>query len=106
MGMIVEQSNLYAKPVMGEEKYATWEKITQEELNAYLGFYILMGIAHLPALDDYWSTDPTLHCSPIADRIPKDHFQEISLSPLCGQHHSSTTGITRVRSPGKSAASD
>ena len=78
MDMIVEQSNLYAKQVMGEEKYAAWEKITQEELKAYLGFCILMGIAHLPALDDYWSVDPSLHYSPIADRIPGDCFREIS----------------------------
>ena len=78
MDMIVEQSNLYARQVMGEEKYAAWKKITREELRAYLGFCILMGIAHLPALDDYWSTDPTLHYSPIADRISRDRFQEIS----------------------------
>ena len=37
---IVEQSNLYAKQVMGEEKYASWEKLTREELRAYLGFCI------------------------------------------------------------------
>ena len=66
---MVEQSNLYAKEVMGEERYATWEKITKEELRAYLGFCVLMGINHLPALDDYWSTDPTLHYSAVADRI-------------------------------------
>ena len=78
MDMIVEQSNLYAKQVMGDEKYASWEKITREELRAYLGFCVLMGIAHLPALDDYWSTDPTLHYSPIADRISRDRFREIS----------------------------
>ena len=78
MDMIVEQSNLYAKQVMGEEKYASWEKISREELGAYLGFCILMGIAHLPALDDYWSTDSTLHYSPIADRISRDRFREIN----------------------------
>ena len=46
MDMIVEQSNLYARQVMGE-KYATLGKITREELREYLGFCILMGIAHL-----------------------------------------------------------
>ena len=75
---IVEQSNLYAEQVMGQEKYASWEKITTEELRAYLGFCILMGVTHLPALDDYWSTDPTLHYSPIADRISRDRFREIT----------------------------
>ena len=75
---IVEQSNLYAKEVMGEDKYTSWVKITREELKAYLGFCVLMGINSLPAIDDYWSTDPTLHYSPIADRITRDRFKEIS----------------------------
>ena len=75
---MVEQTNLYAKEVMGEEKYSAWSKITREELRAYLGFSILMGINHLPALDDYWSTDPALHYSAVADRITRDRFREIT----------------------------
>ena len=35
------QSNLYAKEVMGEEKYSRWTQITREELQAYIGFCIL-----------------------------------------------------------------
>ena len=50
---IVTQTNLYAKEVMGEDKYRSWVKITREELRAYIGFCILMGINHLPAMDDY-----------------------------------------------------
>ena len=40
MDAVVKQSNLYAKQVMGEEKYmyAAWEKITREEFRAYIGF--------------------------------------------------------------------
>ena len=63
---------------MGEERYLTWVKVTKEELKAYLGSCILMGINRLPALDDYWSTDPTLHYSPIANRISRDRFREVS----------------------------
>ena len=63
---------------MGDEKYATWKTVTPEELRAYIGFCILMGIAHLPALDDYWSTDPTLHFSLITDKITRDRFRDIS----------------------------
>lgn len=37
-----------------------------------------MGINHLPEIRDYWSTDPLLHYSPIADRIARDRFEEIS----------------------------
>ena len=78
LGDIVEQSNLYAKEVMGEERYSSWDKITTEELKAYLGFCILMGINRLPALEDYWSKDPMYHYSPIADRITRDRYRDIS----------------------------
>ena len=33
---------------------------------------------HLPAVKDYWRNNEYLHYSPIADRIPRDHFLEIS----------------------------
>ena len=63
---------------MGEEKYRTWKKITVEELKAFLGFAILMGIDHLPSVNDYWSRDPLLHYAPMADRIPRWCFRKIS----------------------------
>ena len=63
---------------MGEVKYLLWTKITVEELKAFLGFCILMGINSLPALKDYWKRDPTFHYAPIADRISRDRFLEIS----------------------------
>ena len=63
---------------MGEEQYATWEPITEVELRAYLGFSILMAIAHVPALEDYWKRDPVLRYTPIADRISRDRFRDIS----------------------------
>ena len=37
-----------------------------------------MGINQLPSVEDYWSKDPCLHYSPIADRIPRWHFRELS----------------------------
>lgn len=75
---IVEESNRYAQQVMGDDKYSSWKKITVEELKAFLGFSILMGINRLPSIDDYWSRDPLLHYSPIADRIPRWRYREIS----------------------------
>ena len=41
-------------------------------------FPILMGIDCLPSVDDYWSKDPLLHYAPIAERIPRLRFREIS----------------------------
>lgn len=55
---MVEETNRYAEQVMGEERYREWRKITKEELKAFFGFSILMGIDRLPSVDDYWSKDP------------------------------------------------
>ena len=52
--------------------------ITVPELKAYFGFCILMGVNRLPSLNDYWSKDQRLHYAPIADRIPRWRFREIS----------------------------
>ena len=49
-----------------------------EEIRAYLGFMILMGINKLPEVRDYWSNGEYLHYSPIADRITKDRFEQIT----------------------------
>ena len=78
MKLMVTESNRYAEEVMGNEKFATWTKITVDEMKAFLGFSILMGINQLPAVKDYWKKSEYLHYSPIADRIPRNRFLEIS----------------------------
>ena len=52
---IVKETNSYARTVMGAEKYDKWIKVTVEELKAFLGFSILMGINHFLSRNDYWS---------------------------------------------------
>ena len=74
---IVLQSNLYASQVMSEESFSNWHKISLEELKAYFGFYVLMGIILLPSLD-YWKLGSVFHYKPIADRITHWRFREIS----------------------------
>ena len=63
---------------MGAEKYQSWRQITVEDVKAFLGFSILMGINVLPSIDDYWWRDKTLRYAPIADRITRDRFRYIS----------------------------
>ena len=65
----MDPSNRYAREVMGAEKYQSWRQITLEDVKAFLGFSILMGINILPSIDDYWQRDTTLRYAPIADRI-------------------------------------
>ena len=69
---------MYARQVMGEDAYERWNPITVEELKAFFRFSILVGINHLPAIDDYWSRDLHLRYGPIADKISRQRFRDIS----------------------------
>ena len=75
--LIVEQTNKYAAECMGLEKFEKWDKVTVDELCAYMGFMLLMGIVHLPSLYDYWKNDEVYHYSPIADKISRNRFHEL-----------------------------
>ena len=75
---IVDESNRYAEQVMGGEKFAQWNTMSQDELKAYLGFNILMGMNKLPSVEDYWSRNPLFHYSPVGSRISRDRFRDLS----------------------------
>ena len=49
-----------------------------DDLRAFFGFNLLMGINELPSVTDYWRKDPYYHYSPIADRISRDRYRDIS----------------------------
>ena len=74
--MIVTESNRYASEVMGSEKYDTWNTFTPNDMLAFFGFAILMGINRLPSMDDYWKKG-LLYYKPIASRISRDRFREL-----------------------------
>ena len=74
--LIVEETNKYAElKLQGTGK--EWSTDAQE-IRAYMGFMILMGINQLPEIRDYWSTNDFLHYAPIANRISRDRFEQIS----------------------------
>ena len=70
------ESNGYAAQCKGE-LFQNWQAITVQELCAYMGFMILMGIVRLPRLDDYWRKDAIYHYNPVAGRITRDRFREL-----------------------------
>ena len=74
---IVDQTNLFALQCMGEEKFDTWQQVSVEEIMAYMGFMILMGIVKLPSISDYWKRNEIFHYELIASRITRDRFFEI-----------------------------
>lgn len=62
---ITFQTNLYQKQffekrnnrhVNPKSRYYQYVELTKEEIKAYVGAYVLMGIIRLPCIDDHWST--------------------------------------------------
>ena len=75
VSMIVDETNRYAEQALqGTDK--VW-LTNAEEIWAYMGFMILMGINHLPEIQDYWSVSEFRYAS-IAGRIAWDRFEEIT----------------------------
>ena len=73
---IVEETNRYAAQCLADSD-KEWVT-TEEEIRAYLGFLILMGVVRQPETRDYWSQSDLLHYSPIASRISRKRFEEIA----------------------------
>ena len=71
---IVEETNRYAREVLGDAATTKWVDVVAEDVWAFLGFALLMGINRLPQLHLYWNTDPVYHYLPIAERITRDRF--------------------------------
>ena len=76
MTSIVTQTNGHAK-LCPKEKFDSWEKVTTEELQAYLGFMVLMGIINLPSVRDYWRKDKTFNFRRLTRRISRTRFLDV-----------------------------
>ena len=75
---ITTETNRYAEQCLSSQNGEAQEwKTGDEEIKAYLGFSIIMGITQLPYLCDYWSSSETLHNFSIASRISRKQFLEI-----------------------------
>ena len=74
---IVKETNHYARSVMGEVRYEKWKTVKREDLYAYFGIMVMMGLVDLPCLQDYWKRDPLFYCPSIAERKARDRFLDI-----------------------------
>ena len=76
VGVVVTETNRYAQQCLAGTT-RTWST-EADEIRAYVGFNILMGINWLPEIRDYWAKDEKLHYSPIASRISRTRFESIT----------------------------
>ena len=76
VGHIITETNTYDQQCLANS--STMWQTTASEIRAYIGFQILMGINQLPEIRDYWAKDDKLQYDPIASRISRNRFEEIS----------------------------
>lgn len=55
----------------------SWVPVTRQEMAAFLGLHIAMGVANLPEIHDYWSTEPALEIGWYKSVMPRDRFTQI-----------------------------
>ena len=78
LSLIVRETNRFAAQCLeANNTSGSWET-DMEEVRAYLGLMVVMGISRLPEIRDYWSTDPKLHNTFVSSRITRNRFEEIT----------------------------
>lgn len=73
ISLLLEQTNLYA----AQNKQKNWVDVSAEEMQAFFGMLVLMGVHPLPNIDLYWSTDPLFCVREIADVMTSKRFKII-----------------------------
>lgn len=84
--VIVNETNIYARQKIknSNDINKIWKDVTLQELYAYIGCRILMGISKLPSLDDYWSTDEAIgSVLLIRKTFSRNRFEEIDRNLHC-----------------------
>ncbi|XP_051167290.1 piggyBac transposable element-derived protein 4-like [Leptopilina boulardi] len=74
---IVEETNMYFHQNKKKESKYAYE-LSIDELRAWIGMLILMGIHRLPQQKNFWSTDPALRVDFIANIMTRDRFSKIA----------------------------
>ena len=75
---LLTQSNLYAEQQRAAKKDTKpWTPITKEELVAFIGVNIAMGVISLPGVKEYWSSNPIISHPWFRTIFSRDRFLEI-----------------------------
>ena len=70
---LVQQTNLYA----AQTRMKHWNDVNMDEMKAFIGLLIGMGLHQLPRIELYWSSDPVFRVQPFADVMPVKRFKKI-----------------------------
>lgn len=79
---LIAETNRYAK----QNNSKNWNDVTLDEMKAFIGCLIVMGIHQLPALKHYWSSDPFLRVESIASVMTANRFKKIIENLHCNDN--------------------
>lgn len=82
LSTLLTETNRYAK----QKRCKNWTDVTLDEMKAFIGCLIVMGIHQLPALKHYWSSDPFLRVECVASVMTADRFKKIIENIHCNDN--------------------
>ena len=78
--MIVTETNSYHDQQAASEPNKhkrKWDPVTKDEMEAFIGSMIHMGIVKLPRMTIYWSTDNLVHQESVSSVMTQTRFFQI-----------------------------
>ena len=91
ISILVTQTNLYTNQLRSTKPPSPsnhWKDVAENEMLAYLGLHIAMGIVNLPNIRDFWSNEPILQHQWFKSIMCRDRFKQI----LCYFHCANQSG--------------
>ena len=74
---IATHTNAYAMTCIVDKPNAQWYPTTPEEIKAFLGAQLVMGVMPVPALDMYWYKDKLFHPSCLETKFSRTRFENL-----------------------------
>ena len=76
--LLADQTNLYARQKQTTRPDRRWHPTSPEEMMAFVGVNIIMGIDHKPEISNYWSTDEYLGNEGVKKVFPRERFEALT----------------------------
>ena len=77
LDLLVVETNQYHAQFVKDKPDATWVDLGKEEMMAFLGLVLAMGLVHLPEISDYWSTESITNIPWFSGVMLRNRFQAI-----------------------------
>jgi len=99
--LLVLQTNLYyCQSVSVKPSAMEWVDVTVEQMMAFVGLVVAMGVVRLPEIDDYWAIDPILQHPWFASVMSRTRFKQILRYLHCADNTANVSGdkLRKLRS--------